>query len=271
MPPDKTRFDLSAYPLPKHAQGKTFFDKTPGYLRIKRAFQQLVDDPGLGVLTAEAGVGKTAALRNLCAELPRPDHLVLYLCDTSVSPLDLYRTLAGEIGVQPSHRRGQLWADIKKALVHMVDERGTAPLVVLDEAQHLSDSFLTDLGGFLNFAFDSRDLLTLWLVGLPPLARRLHMQQHAALRSRIAVELRLEPLDRDLFGAAVEHGFKAAGASQKVLADQAMEMLFRGSRGVLRIAARTLRTAMRIAADRGQNFLDEATVAAALDELGAGT
>jgi hypothetical protein len=32
---------------------------------------------------------------------------------------------------------------------------------------------------------------------------------------------------------------------------------------------RPLRTAMRIAAERGQNFLDEATVAAALDELGA--
>jgi hypothetical protein len=59
----------------------------------------------------------------------------------------------------------------------------------------------------------------LWLVGLPALTRRLHMQQHAALRSRIAVELRLEPLDRDVFGAAVEHGFKAAGASQKILAD----------------------------------------------------
>ncbi len=36
-----------------------------------------VDDPGLGVLTAEPGVGKTAALRNLCAELPNPDHLVV--------------------------------------------------------------------------------------------------------------------------------------------------------------------------------------------------
>jgi type II secretory pathway predicted ATPase ExeA len=271
MTSDRTRFDLSAYPLPKNAQGKTFFDKSPGYLRIKRAFRQLVEDPGLGVVTAEAGVGKTAAFRNLCAELPRPDHLVLYLCDTSVSPLDLYRTLADELGVRPSHRRGQLWADIKKALVHMVDERATIPLVILDEAQHLSDGFLLDLGGFLNFAFDSRDLLTLWLVGLPPLTRRLHMQQHAALRSRIAVELRLEPLDRDLFGAAIEHGFKAAGASQKILADQAMEMLFRGSRGVLRVASKTLRTAMRLAAERGQGFLDEATVQAALDELGAGT
>ena len=27
MTSDKTRFDLSTYPLPKNAQGKTFFDK----------------------------------------------------------------------------------------------------------------------------------------------------------------------------------------------------------------------------------------------------
>ena len=268
---DKARLELSGYPLPKNAQGKTFFDKSPGYTRLRRAFRQLVEDPGLGVLTAEPGVGKTAAIRNLCAELPRPDHLVIYLCDTTVSPLDLYRSLAGELGVRPSHRRGQLWDDLKKALVHMVDERGTVPLLVLDEAQHLSDTFLTDLAGFLNFAFDSRDLLTLWLVGLPHLTRRLHMQQYAALRSRVAVEIRLEPLERDAFVAAVEHGLKAAGASQKVLADQAMEMLFRGSRGVLRIASKSLRTGIRMAADRGQSFLDEAIIQAALDELGVGT
>src|SRR5882724_9110040 len=238
---EKHRFSLTHYPLPKDAQGKTCYDKSAGQGRLARCFQQLLDDPGLGVLTSEAGVGKTTGIRNLCMALPRPDYLVLYFCDTTVSPLDLYRSLAGELGVKPSHRRGQLWADIKRALVHMVDERHTAPVLVLDEAQHLSDSFLLDLSGFLNFAFDSRDLLTLWLVGLPPLSRRLHMQQHAALRSRIAVELRLEPLDRDLFGAAIEHGFKAAGASQKVLADQAMEMLFRSSRGVLRVASKTLR------------------------------
>ena len=96
---DKNRLDLTSYPLPKSAQGKTFFDKSPGYVRLRRAFRQLVEDPGLGVLTAEAGVGKTAALRNLCAELPRPDHLVMYFCDTTVAPLDLYRALADELGV----------------------------------------------------------------------------------------------------------------------------------------------------------------------------
>jgi type II secretory pathway predicted ATPase ExeA len=268
---DKTRFDLSGYPLPKNAQGKTFFDKSPGYTRLRRAFRQLVEEPGIGVLTAEPGIGKTAALRNLCAELPRPDHLVMYLCDTTVAELDLYRMLAIKLGVAPSHRRGQLLADIKKALTHTVDECGSATILVVDEAHHLSDAFLRDLAGLFNFAFDSRDLLTLWLVGLPHLTRRLRMQQHSALRSRIAVEIRLEPLERDVFIAAVEHALKAAGASQKVLADQAMEMLFRSSRGVLRVASKTLRTAIRMAAERGQSFLDEATVQAALDELGAGT
>src|SRR5207244_289929 len=99
-------------------------------------------------------VGKTAGLRHHCAHLPRPDFQVIYLCDTAVSPLDLYRTLAQELGVRPSHRRAQLWADIKKTLCHLVDDRGTSPVVILDEAQHLSDRFLIDLSGFLNFAFD---------------------------------------------------------------------------------------------------------------------
>jgi type II secretory pathway predicted ATPase ExeA len=261
----RQRFGLSSHPLPKDAQGKTFFDKTPGYKKLERAFGQLVEDPGLGVLTADAGVGKTAAIRNLCASLPRPDHFVLYLCDTAVAPLDLYRTLASELGVRASHRRAQLWTDLKQALVHMVDERGTSPVIIVDEAQHLSDRFLVDLSGFLNFAFDSRDLLTLWLVGLPPLGRHLRMRQHAPLAMRVVWQVHLEPLDRPLFTAMIEHGLKAAGATESLLADPARELLFRASRGVPRVASNLLRRALREAHERNQSFVDEQVMEAAID------
>jgi MSHA biogenesis protein MshM len=271
MAHDKSRFSLTHYPLPKNAQGKTFFDKGASYTRLRRAFQQTVEDRTVGVLWGDPGVGKTSAIRNLIAELPKPDFQVLYLCNTSGSPLDLYRTIAGEVGVRPSHRRGQLWTDIKQAMMHMADERGVAPVVVLDEAQHLSDAFLTDLASFLNFTFDSRDLMTLWLVGLPPLVKRLHEQQHDALATRIAVELRFEALDRASFGAAVEHAFKCAGATQSVLSDPAVELLFRSSRGIMRIASKLLRAAMRLANDKNQAFLDEHTLEAALAELGSTT
>ncbi len=268
MSQDRTRFSLTHYPLPKNAQGKTFFDQSASYTRLRRAFRQTLEDRTVGVLWGDPGVGKTSAIRNLIAELPKPDYQVLYLCNTSGSPLDLYRAIASEVGVRPSHRRGQLWTDIKKAVMHMVDERGTAPVVVLDEAQNLSDSFLTDLAGFLNFAFDSRDLMTLWLVGLPPLVKRLHQREHDALGTRIAVELRYEALDRASFGAAVEHAFKTAGATHSVLSDPAIELLFRASRGILRVASKLLRAAMRVASDKNQAFVDEHVLEAALADLG---
>lgn len=264
----RKRFGLTGHPMPKNAQGKTFFDKTPNYDRLRRAFDRLVDDPGLGLLTGDPGVGKTAAIRNLCAALPKPDHLVLYLCDTAVSPLDLYRTLAIELGVRPSHRRADLWSDIKKTLVHMVDERGTAPLVVIDEAHLLSDKFLLDLSGFLNFAFDSRDLLTLWLVGHSTLRRTIQMRQHEALAMRIAAQVHFEPTtDRDLFASTVNACLESVGAHQKLLSDPALEILFRSSRGVFRIAARLLRAALRVAHERDQSFVDEHTMESAVDEV----
>jgi MSHA biogenesis protein MshM len=264
----RKRFGLTGHPMPKNAQGKTFFDKTANYDRLLRAFGRLIDEPGLGMLTGDPGVGKTAAIRNLCAALPKPDHLVVYLCDTAVSPLDLYRTLAIELGVRPSHRRAELWSDIKKTLVHLVDERGTSPILVMDEAHHLSDRFLLDLSGFLNFAFDSRDLLSLWLVGLPALRRTLQMHQHDALAMRLGAQVHFEPTsDRDLFAATVTACLESVGARQKLLSDPAFEILFRSSRGVFRVAARLLRAALRTAHERDQAFVDEQTMESAADEV----
>jgi type II secretory pathway predicted ATPase ExeA len=152
-------------------------------------------------------------------------------------------------------------------LVHMVDERGTAPVVILDESQHLGERFLVDLSGFLNFAFDSRDLLTLWLVGLPALDRTLRLHQHAPLRMRICAQVHMEPLDREAFAAAVDHGLRAVGATTKLIGDSALELCFRASRGVIRLASRIIRTALQIAHEREQSFVDDHVMEAAVDEI----
>lgn len=263
----RSRFGLKHHPLPRDAAGPSFFDQTRGYQRLERYFQDLLDEPGLGVLTADPGVGKTAAIRHLCASLPEPDFQVIYVCDTAVSPFDLYRTLALELKLTPSHRRAQLWWDLKRAITHLFEERHTLPLLVVDEAQLLSDRFLADLSGFLNFAFDRRTLLSVWLVGLPVLERRLQMQIHAPLSTRIAARVHLEALDREDFFAFVDHGLKAAGAKDKLLSDSALELLWRTSRGVPRAASKILRAALREAHRRNQNLVDDYALHAALEEL----
>jgi type II secretory pathway predicted ATPase ExeA len=209
-------------------------------------------------LTAEPGVGKTAAVRNLALALPRPQYRVVYVCDTSIGPLDVYRTLAIELGLEPAYRRAALWRQLKDRIIHMVDERAEQPLLIVDEAQHLPDRFLSDFSGFLNFAFDSRDLFTTWLVGQPRLRTRLRLNHYAALRTRIVTSVHLEPFSsRELFCEFLEHGLAATGLKSSILADSARELLYRASSGLAREVGKIIRKAMRYAAERGQSFLDE--------------
>jgi MSHA biogenesis protein MshM len=262
----RARFGLTTHPFPQNAQGNKF-SPTPSFARLARRFRLLVEEPGVGLLTAESGLGKTSAIRNLCAGLPKPDHLVIYLCDTGVSPLEIYRSFALELGLKPSHRRGALWADLKAALIHKVEEQGVKPVLVLDEAHHLSDRFLADLSAFLNFAMDSKNLLTLWLVGQPSLLPPLRYPRQASLARRIVTRVRLEPLtQRADFDAFLDHGLKAAGASQTLFTDTAQELLFRTSRGLPATIARLVREALRMAHERDKTFVDDAVLEAALDE-----
>ncbi len=199
----RQRFGFTHHPIPRDAAGPSYFSQTPGYSQLQSHFHDLLEEPGLGLLTAEAGVGKTAAIRNLCSQLPSPDYLIVYLCDTAGSPCDFYRALAVELGLQTSQRKSQLWTDIKATLAKLLDEQHTTPVIVIDESQHLSERFLEDLAGFLNFAFDRRSLAVVWLVGLPGFARRLRMQIHAPLQTRVAAHVQLLPLEREDFKAVV--------------------------------------------------------------------
>jgi type II secretory pathway predicted ATPase ExeA len=252
--------------FPQDVHGKSFFETAP-YKKLSRRFKLLAENPGLGILTAESGVGKTAAIRNLCTTLPRPDYKVIYLCDTVISPVELYRQMALEMGVTPCHRRGQLWRELKKALLHMVDEQNIQPFLVIDEAQHLCDRFLADLSGFLNFAMDSRNLITIWLVGLPTIRSLLRMKQYESLSSRLSASVHLEPItDRKQFDAFLAHGLKAAGASSNIFADTVVELLFRASRGIPRRVSHLVHEALMLAHEKDKNFVDDAVMEAVLDE-----
>lgn len=266
----RKRFGLAHDPLPRDAVGKSFFDADEAYQRLRRTFGYLASTPGLGLLTGEAGSGKTAALRNLCDQLPEPEYRVVYVCDTSVTPAAVYRNLAAALGLQPARQRDALWRQLKATIEHLVDVESVIPILVIDEAQHLADSFFLDLAGFLNRNFDRRELLTVWLVGLPSLAARLGMRQHAALTSRMISTNVVLPRGRADFVAMVEHGLKVAGAKTKLLSDQAMELLWRVSHGLPRHASRLLRASLILAHERDQSFVDERIMLDACEELQLG-
>ena len=260
------RFGLKHDVFPQDAKGATFFE-APGYERLSRRFAMLTERPGIGVLAGEVGVGKTSAIRNLATSLPRPDFQVIYLCEPAEGPAELYRMIAAELGLRVAHRRTQFWRELKRALIDMVDEQGVQPVLILDESHRLPEAVLVDLYAMVGDSMDSRSLLVLWLVGQPQLLSLLRMKHHAALASRIAARIHLAPLStREAFAAFLAHGLQAAGASTKIVADPAAELLFRVSRGMPREAARLLREALIYADEQQRSMLDETILEAVLEQ-----
>lgn len=258
-------FGLKHYPLGK-APAELWDDGT--LARLNERFTWLLESPGVGLLTGEAGVGKTAALRQLTRALNPHRYQVIYLAETDFGRLDLYRSLALALGLEPVYRRAALWRDIKARIQALADGKGVVPLWIIDEAQNLPVEFFRDLPAFLNFAFDSRDLMAVWLLGHPPLAHTLERAPYAALASRIQVRLRLNPIiDRERFKNLIEHALRQAGAQHTLLSDSGLELLRQASQGLPRQAGRILRTSMQLAVPKGLNHLPDELIQQAIEEL----
>jgi len=109
---------------------------------------------------------------------------------------------------------------------------------IIDEAQNLPSEFFRDFPAFLNFAFDSRDPMTAWLVGHPSLAHTLNRAPYAALTGRIQVRCQMLPIiERERFAALITHGLTAVGCQHTLLADSGMELVRMVSQGLPRQGA----------------------------------
>jgi type II secretory pathway predicted ATPase ExeA len=236
--------------------------------RLNERFQWLLNSPGLGLLTGEPGIGKTAALRQLTQALNPHRYWCLYLAETDFGRTDLYRSLALALGVEPAYRRAQLWRDIKTRILELVDGKQLLPVWIIDEAQNLPAEFFRDFPAFLNFAFDARDLMTVWLVGHPSLAQTLDRAPYAALAGRIQVRVQLKPVvERERFTRLIHHALNVAGCQHTLLADSGMELLRQASQGLPRQAGRILRAAMYLAVSKGLNHLPDELLQQAIEEL----
>lgn len=225
---------------------------------LTQQFTWLLQSPGVGLLTAEPGLGKTAALRQVTRSLNPHQYAVTYIAETDFGRLDFYRELALVLGVHPAYRRAQLWRNIKAHIVHLATEKNVLPILIIDEAQNLSFDFFRDFPAFLNFVFDSRDYMTVWLVGHPELARDIDRPINRALASRIQARIELKPiLDREDFKKLLIHGFTQAGCTHQLLSDSGTELIRMASKGNPRQAHQLIVTALRIACDKKINHLPD--------------
>jgi type II secretory pathway predicted ATPase ExeA len=89
---------------------------------------------------------------------------------------------------------------------------------------------------------------------------------HEALRQRIGVHYHLEGLTREELDAYLTHQLKAAGVSQPLFDDTARQGLYQATKGIPRKVNKLALTALRMAASRKMQLVNEALLLDATSE-----
>jgi len=148
----------------------------------------------------------------------------------------------------------------------MVETRSVLPVWIIDESHNLPLEFFKDFPAFLNFAFDSKDLMTVWFLGHCSLENTLNRAPYAALSSRIQIKEKLEPIfEQERFSQLVDQGFKDAGATQRMISEPGIELLRMASKGKPRIASQLILNALQLATEKKINHLPDDVINEAIE------
>ena len=108
-------------------------------------------------------------------------------------------------------------------------------MVVVDEAHLLDKEMLEEVRFLLNFKMDSVSPLALILVGQSELWNRLELKAFAAIRQRIDILCRLQPLDKAETSGYIQSQLRYAGVERDLFTDAAIQEIYLYSTGIPRL------------------------------------
>jgi general secretion pathway protein A len=226
----KAYFGMSTQAFAKDIPSDKLFVSSQ-FQELSTRLDYLIKQKGIGLLTGEAGSGKTTALRSVCHTLHPGLYKIIYLPNTTGSILDLYKSLADLLGLVASTSRAKLYLQIHQEIEHLTESKKVSPVLIIDEAHLLRIEALEELRLLTNYHLDSKNYL---LVGQSELRRKLHLTINEPLNQRIIMRYHLEGLSRKEISSYLSHSLSQAGVSRPLFSEPAIEAIYQASKGIPR-------------------------------------
>ncbi|HME69769.1 MAG TPA: AAA family ATPase, partial [Myxococcota bacterium] len=159
-----------------------------------------------------------------------------FIFNPRLEPLDFFRVLFDELGIEEGCRtKADYLLALNRFLIARL-ERNQPTLLIVDEAQNLSQEMLEEIRLLSNLETPTSKLLQIMLVGQPELAEMLAKPELRQLRQRIVLRHSLRPFDGGETTAYVEERLRLAGYTGKGLFDKkALSELHEISGGIPRL------------------------------------
>ena len=193
---------------------------------------------GFVLLTGEVGTGKTTLTRTILEKIPA--HVrVAYVLNSKLNETDLLASICDELAITLSKKKDLSFA---KVCVDALNQdllkshaEGKKTLIVIEEAQNLSDEVLETLRLLSNLETNTHKLLHILLVGQPELVGILGKQNLRQLNQRVVSRFHLLPLDKAELSNYINHRLHYAGARSSLFNSSCINVIFKLTKGVPRL------------------------------------
>lgn len=248
-------FGLTAAPFSKAIADADLW-LTPHKRRAVSELAEAIEERNTGaLLVGDSGQGKSCVLRALRHRLADSNVRLTYCHNTTLGRRDFYRQLCLALGLPVKATAAAVFWALSNHVEELARER-VHPVFLLDEAQLMRDEVLQHLHILSNYQWDQKPLLSIVLVGLPDLWRRLSLGVHRSLWSRVHCRIALERARPEDTTEYVHYRLELAGGKPTILASGALSLLHEATGGQLRDIDRLATSSLRVASRRKLQHVD---------------
>jgi general secretion pathway protein A len=191
---------------------------------------------GFVLLTGEVGTGKTTLINKMMEWLRLQQVATAFIFNSRLDVPQLLDFMMADFGIPcDSKSKSQVLQRLYNWLLDRYRAGETAVLVI-DEAQNLSDEVLEEIRMLTNLETFTEKLLQIVLVGQPELEYRLKQPQLRQLRQRLTLRAKTHAFNLEESQAYIHQRLRIAGCNgQAVFEPEALMALYRYSAGIPRV------------------------------------
>ena len=259
-------FEMKGVPFTREISPKHLFHSS-SQKEASARLEYAVQHRQFCLLTGEAGMGKSTAIRSLVHQLDPIHYHYLYICDSSLTPKLFYREVLQNFGIQPAFRSTDAKRQYQSLMLDIYENEKKNVVVILDEAHHFPDSMLQELRFILNFKADSMSPLSLIVVGQPSLRNLLRVKQLEAIEQRIQMRYQMSGLTEKETNDYIRHQLKVAETPHEIFSEEAIRAIYNFSQGIPRKINTLCSQSLLDAFIQGNKIVGESHIHRAINEL----
>jgi type II secretory pathway predicted ATPase ExeA len=222
---------------------------------------------GFVVITGEIGSGKTTLIETFLKELQQ-DVVVAQINQTQISPTEFLQTVLAQFGFSPfKMRKAELLATLNQFLIEQYAS-GRKVLLILDEAQNLSNKVLEEVRLLSGVETTKEKVLRIILAGQPELNDKLDSSDLIQLRQRVRLRFHLTALSESDAAEYIRHRLRVAGAgTREIFEPDTFPVIYRYTGGIPRLTNTLCDTALLAAFAQDHATVSLEDLRAAVAEL----